>query len=781
MRSREKGLISLAAMAVISVAVAAGSDGVYNALKSLEKPAGAGVYQEAEEETAKASEEVSEKAGDTKAESEEQAEATEVESETAETESEAGTEPEATEASGQAVTFEAGEYEGTGAGRNGDIKVKVTLSDTGIENVEVVEHEETDGIGDLAFDGMIPKMIERQTVEVDAISGATLTSKGLKEAVTNALLEAGIDAAALQGIEGEEEESEPAEDREMDADVVVVGAGGAGLAAAASASEEGAKVIVLEKMSFIGGNTTLGEGTYNVSDPKRQALLTMTEDNKAEVEEALAQDAGDDKELADLIADTQADYDAYLESGSTALFDSANWHALQTYEGGGCIGNIPLIRAFADGAVETLDWLENEIGVPFKEDYIFMAIGGKWARGHQVDLVAATGKEGDGGGKIYIDRLKEYAQERGAKIITDAEVTKLIVDDTGAVTGAVAQCGDGSQLTVNAPSTILTTGGFAANSELVLEYSGGQITTTMTSCAKSSTGDGIILAEGAGGAMVDLDQIQVHPLGDPIDDCGCVAMFVGNWLSATEYMFVNKEGERFVKEDGTRYEMSMAELEQTDDQMWLIVDSSEIEGDDSRKEQIESLIEDGHSVCADTLEELAEKINVDPKVLVATVEKYNEGMKNGKDEFGKATSEDSVIETAPFYASLRTPTVHHTMGGVQINTRAEVLDAGGNVIPGLYAAGEATGGIHGNNRLGGNAYPDIMTFGRIAGLNAAGVEEEPVAAKSEAEPETTEAESETTEAESETTEAESETTEAESETTETESEAGLTETESEAA
>jgi flavocytochrome c len=456
-----------------------------------------------------------------------------------------------------------------------------------------------------------------------------------------------------------------------------------------------------------------------VADPTRQALLTMTDDNKAEVEEALAMDPGDNQDLADLIADTQADYDAYLESGSTTLFDSANWHALQTYEGGGEIGNIPLIRAYAEGAVDTFDWLENEIGVPFKEDYIFMAIGGKWARGHQVDLVAATGKEGDGGGKVYIDRLQEYAEARGAQIITDADVTKLLVDENGAVTGAYAECSDGSTITVHAGSTILTTGGFAANSDLVYKYSNGQITTTMTSCAKSSTGDGIALAEEVGGAMVDLDQIQVHPLGDPINDCGCVAMFVGNWLSATEYMFVNKEGERFVKEDGTRYEMSMAELEQTDDQMWLIVDSSEIAGDDSRTEQIESLIADGHTVCADTLEELAEKINVDPDVLVATVNKYNEGMLNGEDEFGKATSADSVIATAPFYASLRTPTVHHTMGGVEINTDTEVLDADGNVIPGLYAAGESTGGIHGNNRLGGNAYPDIMTFGRLAGQNAA--------------------------------------------------------------
>lgn len=227
----------------------------------------------------------------------------------------------------------------------------------------------------------------------------------------------------------------------------------------------------------------------------------------------------------------------------------------------------------------------------------------------------------------------------------------------------------------------------------------------LTSSAATSTGDGLALAENAGGNLINLDQIQVHPLGDPIDDCGCVSEFVGNWLSATEYMFVNKEGKRFINEDNTRYAIGMAELQQTDGQMWLIVDSSAIAGDDSRNELIDKLLNDGHSVKADTLK--------------ATVEAYNAGVTSGKGEFGKTTSEDSTILQAPFYASLRTPTVHYTMGGIQIDTDAHVLNAEGSIIPGLYAAGEVTSGIHGNNRLGGNAYPDIITFDRIAGTNAA--------------------------------------------------------------
>ena len=163
----------------------------------------------------------------------------------------------------------------------------------------------------------------------------------------------------------------------------------------------------------------------------------------------------------------------------------------------------------------------------------------------------------------------------------------------------------------------------------------------------------------------------------------------------------------------------MAELAQTDGEMWLIVDSSEIAGDDTRNDLINRLLGDGHSYVADTLDELAEIIGVDAEALKATVDEYNAGMEAGSDAFGKSATAASVIATGPFYASLRTPTVHYTMGGIAFNAEAQVLGADGNPVPGLYAAGEVTTGIHGNNRLGGNAYPDIMTFGRIAGINAA--------------------------------------------------------------
>ncbi len=620
---------------------------------------------------------------------------------------------EATEAASGGET----KTEGTGTGRNGDITVSVTLDENNvIKAIEVLEQEETEGVGTPAFDQLIPQMVENNTIAVDTMTSATLTSQGLIEAVTNALTNAGLDPADYMAAVA----AEQGEDTEYTVDVAIIGAGGAGLAAAASASAEGASVVVLEKNASTGGNTKLGEGTFDSADPESLKAydMLMTDNDREEVEEAIAMETND-PDVQALIDDLKADYEAWEEDDGYYMFDSVNWHAMQTWTGGDCIDNVPLIRLYADKAPETLQWLEDEIGVPFRYPYIFMAIGGKWTRGHQVDMVAATGATGDNGGAIYIQKLEEYAKNNGVDIELNATVTSLIMDGD-AVVGCIAERNDGSTITVNAPSVIIATGGYGANAELVLEYSDGAITTTLHSCAVTSTGDGLFLAEEAGGNLINLEQIQVHPLGDPIDDCGCVSEFVGNWANALNYVFVNKEAERFIKEDETRANISNAELKQTDGEMWLIVDSKVTSDDDEdRSAQIESLLSDGHTYMADTLEELAEEIGVDPDTLIATIDEYNAGMEAGEDALGKSASAAYTIEEGPFYASLRTPTVHYTMGGIEINLDTQVIGAEGEPIPGLYAAGEVASGIHGTNRLGGNAYPDIMTFGRIAGQQAA--------------------------------------------------------------
>lgn len=566
--------------------------------------------------------------------------------------------------------FTPGTYEGEGTGRNGLIKVAVTLSSDKIEKIEVLEQTETEGIGNLAFDAIIPSIVENQSIMIDAVAGATITSDGLLQAVEAALVSAGADVDILKVAVSS---NKKAEDQIIDTEIAIIGAGGAGLAAAASAAEQGAKVVVLEKMVFTGGNTLVGEGTYNSPDEKRQSAQNVE--------------------------------------------DSVEKFAEDTFVGGDSLGDKELIQVFASEAYPTLEWLESTIGVPFKAE-VFTAIGGKWCRGHAVDLKKAGEASSDGGGRVYITKLQAYAEGKGAAVMTDANVKEIIMKDGRAV-GVIAERSDGSVITVNAAKgVIIATGGFSANAEMVHQYD-PSITTTLTSNAASCTGDGILLAQSVKAALRDMGEIQVHPLGDP--ETGGVAAFVGNWLGVEEYAFVNKEGKRFVKEDGTRAELSAAELLQTDGQMWLLVDSSAINYDE-RGTQIDELVASKKSYKADTLEDLAKQIGVDPAALTETIKIYNDGLKAGEDEYGKELGgPENMFDTPPYYASIRQPTVHHTMGGIVINTDTQVIGEDGNAIPGLYAAGEVTGGIHGGNRLGGNAFTDIMTFGKIAGIKAAAV------------------------------------------------------------
>jgi succinate dehydrogenase/fumarate reductase flavoprotein subunit len=215
-----------------------------------------------------------------------------------------------------------------------------------------------------------------------------------------------------------------------------------------------------------------------------------------------------------------------------------------------------------------------------------------------------------------------------------------------------------------------------------------------------------------------MEHIQLLPLGDP--DTGSLA---GNIEQAVENrIFVNKDGKRFVDEGARRDVMTKALFEQEDAFLWIILDSHNYPTGDTKNnfnETIDELVAAGRAYKADTLEDLAAQIGVNADNLVAAVEDFNKHVESGEpDEFGR-TLYQWKMDTPPYYAGARKPTVHHTMGGIEINTEAQVVDTSGNVIPGLYAAGEVTGGIHGTNRLGGNALADINTFGRIAGRNAA--------------------------------------------------------------
>jgi len=299
----------------------------------------------------------------------------------------------------------------------------------------------------------------------------------------------------------------------------------------------------------------------------------------------------------------------------------------------------------------------------------------------------------------------------------------LIVED-GKVVGVKATQTDGTPVTLTATKgVVLTTGGYGANPKMAMEYDNywGILTDDMpTTNSALLTGDGIVMAKAVNANLVGMGYIQLMPSSQPVTG----SLGGGLWGSAEDQVFVNKEGKRFVSEYESRDVLSKAALEQTDGIFYIICDQ-ESAGDpqpgakNGWGNDIDTLIEEGSVLKADTLEDLAKQMGCDPATFVAEIEKYNGFTKTGVDTDFNKVNIGAAIDVGPFYATIRTPSIHHTMGGVQINTNAEVLDTDGNVIKGLYAAGEVVGGIHAGNRLGGNALADVVVFGRIAGASAA--------------------------------------------------------------
>jgi len=561
------------------------------------------------------------------------------------------------------VLFTAGTYVGEADGHNGTITVEVTVSDTEIINVKVLTHNESPIITDAALERIPQGVMDRQSLAIDSVSGATVTSVALLEAITSALTKANADISALM-VKGEEESKED-ENIEMTADVVVIGGGGAGLAAAVSAHQNGANVIILEKMPRLGGNTLLAGGALNAAGSPRQE--------------------------------------------AQGIEDSVDLHFTQTYEGGDKLGNPELIRILVENAYPGVEWLES-LGMKFEEN-VFTVLGGLWPRAHKPATPLGTG---------FIATYQEYIDNHdGIDVLLDTEVKELLVED-GRVVGVSGRGLKGNVLVHANNGVILATGGFGKNNDMLTQFNQNwpDLSNVMSTNHPGATGEGILMAESIGANLVGMEHLQLLPLGDP--KSGSLS---GNIEQGVENrIFVNKSGDRFVDEGARRDVMTKALLDQEDTLLWVVLDAKnypEATTTNNFNETIEELIAQGRAFKGDTLEELAAQIGVDPEKLVAAVEGFNAAVRDGgPDEFGR-TLFDTPIDTAPFYAGPRVPTMHHTMGGVEINTMAQVLSAEGTVIPGLYAAGEVTGGIHGANRLGGNALADILVFGRIAGENAA--------------------------------------------------------------
>ncbi len=539
-----------------------------------------------------------------------------------------------------------GEWEGTGEGRNGTIIVRITVKDHHVVSGKVVSQSES-SFAQEAINTIIAKVNGRDSelkVETDGVTGATLTSTGVIDAVNMAIL-----TAKGKGT------SKDVKYEDTSCDVVIIGAGGAGLSAAVEAADNGAKVIVLEKQGIIGGNTNYSTGGINASETSVQRGLGINDTN-------------------------QLFYDDTMKGG----------HGL----------NFPnLVKSLVEHSAGTIDWLIS-LGADLSD--VGLMGGSSVKRTHRPKGGAAIGSH-------LMKVLKEASAKRNIDIRTSNKVTGLIADN-GKVTGVTVEQKDGTTYTVKAKATIIATGGFGANIEMVTSYQ-PKLKGFSTLNHKGATGDAFAWVTKLGSDLIQMEQIQIHPTAEATNHILITEAVRGNGA-----ILVNQQGARFINEMDTRDVVSAAILAQEGAKAYLIFD----QGVRKSLASIETYANQGLLKTGNTIDELARSISCPSSALQATLSKYNEYQTTGTDkDFGRsATQMTAAITTPPFYAVAVTPAIHHTMGGLHVDEGMHVLRADGSAIQGLYAAGEVTGGVHGGNRLGGNGVADIVVNGKIAGKNA---------------------------------------------------------------
>ena len=571
-----------------------------------------------------------------------------------------------------------------------------------------------DSIGKAPVDRLPEEIVASNSTAVDMVTGATITSAVLISLVEDCIKQAGGDPADFRT-----PVDYPAY-TDADADVVVVGGGGAGLVAAIAAAQQGKSVVILEKNGECGGDTLVCGAIYNCPDADMQVKVEMTDAVKSTIEKALeatSDNPDTQKALEAMQAPVREQWDEYKAAGRTDLFDTKEWYALQTWINGDMVADPELVKVLTYNAFEGLEWLE-DLGMEFYGE-ISQGAGSLWQRTHTSKMAMGTGMI-----STYATALVDLADK--ITLCNEATATDLVVED-GRVVGVVAVDNhNGTPFTVScADGAVISTDGFSANAKMVQDNNdtgkwpdlSNTSTTNRFSC---SQGDGITMASAAGCSLTDMDQIQLLYLGNVVN--GQITKYPPRNANGTDQLiFINKNGERFVQEDGRRDKICLGVLDQPEQYFYLLES-----GDGSLYADIHDpawrsadgftfdyLSDNGYIVWDETLDGLAAKLDMDPATLQATVDAFNEAVETGSDEFGR-TLFSCKLENGPWVATPRQVCIHHTMGGLTIDTAGHVMSADGDKIDGLYAAGEVTGGIHGGNRLGGNAVVDTVVFGKLA-------------------------------------------------------------------
>ena len=581
--------------------------------------------------------------------------------------------PEPSETGSVTAVFTPGTYEGTGKGYGGDIKVSVTVDETTITDIEVVEQSETESVGGAALPTLVDKVLSAQSVNIDGVSGATYTSDGFLTAVREAITASGADPDSLG--QGQTGESETKDTVTMSTDVVVVGAGGAGLTAALTAVQNGADVVVLEKMAMVGGASAMAGGGTNATGSQWQQ--------------------------------------------SYGIEDSPEAYFMDIMKNGHFFSDARTLWLYANTQGAAFDWLVAEDGaaLPYKNTEPSPSAEHSYGRTFSPD----------GGGAGVISALQEKLAGLGVEIMTETPAQELMVTD-GTVTGVKALAADGTPYEITANSVILATGGYGANTDMLPE----SVTSLPYAGAVSATGDGLNMATAIGADSFNLDKVNIQPHSIVLPDGrgqhtfqGCLAMY-----NKTGSVLVSDQGVRFVNEQGSANDIK-AGMEQNQ-HSYLIMDAASFEtyaqtciaSHNFTQEQLDEWLEaNGTSTPvfahADTLEDLAAIVNIPAGALTDTVERYNGFVAAGEDaDFDRKVT--TAMGDGPYYAVEMNLRYYATLGGLRINNSMQVLDTDGQPIQGLYAAGEVVGGVVGDIYATGSLFGWAMTSGHNAGLAVTG-------------------------------------------------------------
>ncbi|GEK90721.1 flavocytochrome c [Alkalibacterium kapii] len=445
------------------------------------------------------------------------------------------------------------------------------------------------------------------------------------------------------------------EELEDSYDVIIVGSGGAGLSAAIEAKDAGANPVIFEMMPVAGGNTKKASAGMNASETKFQEALGIEDSNEAFYEE--------------------------------------------TFAGGGETNNEELLNYMVDNSADSINWLDS-IGITL--DNLTTTGGMSVERTHRPT-------DGSAVGEYLVNGLLDNIEERDIPLFVNSQVTAILEED-GAISGIEVLVDQTDKRTISSEAVVVATGGFGANPEMIVEND-PELEGFVTTNHEGSTGTGIEMISALSGDLVDMSDIQIHPTVEQSS-----GYLITEAVRGEGAILVSNEGVRFTNEMDTRDKVSANIIALPEKKAYLIFD----DGVKERVLAIEKYASEGFVKSADTIEELAEDMALNADNLKDTLETWNNSVAEGVDEeFNRTTAMDEDLSTGSYHAIEIAPGVHHTMGGVKINSLTEVLKTDGTKVNGLYAAGELTGGLHGSNRIGGNAVADIIIFGRQAGKQAA--------------------------------------------------------------